>query len=70
MIPFAIVQDAVARIVGAACAVEDGDYNYAHAILLGLEVDLKNAIYEEQNRRLGLDDFNDIPDMTVFEETG
>ena len=63
-----VVQDAVGRIVAAACAIEANDYGYAYGLLLDLEVDLENAIERERGRRLGLEDFNEVPDMTVGED--
>lgn len=41
-------RDVVARIVVAACALEDGDPSLAHQILLDLELDLERVIQDEE----------------------
>ena len=39
-----IVRDAIARVVAAEEAIEDGDSGYAHAVLVGLEADLVGSL--------------------------
>ena len=39
--PERVTLELLPRILAAACAIEDGDPSYAHAILLDLELDLE-----------------------------
>jgi hypothetical protein len=39
-----LLRDAIARVIHAEEAIEDGDSSYAHAILTGLEADLVSSL--------------------------
>lgn len=40
-VPEPVVVELLPRIIAAACAIEDGDPNLAHAILFDLELELQ-----------------------------
>jgi hypothetical protein len=42
--PVELLRDAIARVIHAEEAIEDGDAGYAHAILTGLEADLVGSL--------------------------